>query len=134
MIIYFYNILGMMLLVWYSCLRWYIEGNNLGEIVLTDQHITIFKLNWIWTLINLVTAFCSIGFLAKSILFLNNTFTKNIYTLVFLLTIRNIWYAFEDIDQFYKIDHSLKQTLYIIIDIAMIFECLIWFYLYSKKV
>lgn len=134
MLIYFYNILGMILLIWYSCLRWFVEGNNLGELVITDLKVTIFKLNWIWALINLATAFSSIWILAKSVLFLDDTFTKNIATVVFLLIIRNVWYTLEDVKQFNNMPvFNFKQFMYIVIDIAMLIECLVWWYLFKKQ-
>lgn len=132
MLIYFYNVLGMLLVIWYLCLRWYVVGDSTAELITTDLNVTIFKLKWWYVPINIITALCSVWILAKSILFLTDTFTKNIATLVFLLSIRNIWYTFEDIKQFGS-EHTFKQFMYIVIDIAMLIECLIWFYLFRKQ-
>lgn len=132
MLIYFYNILGMIMLIWYSCLRWKLLGNTIGKMIITDQHTNLFVLNWWYVPINFLTAIGSIYFLARTIGFLDKSYTDNMWILIFLLILRNIWYTFEDI-QDYKTAPSPKQFIFILLDIAMVIQCAIWFYLYYRK-
>lgn len=119
------------MLIWYSCLRWKLLGNCLGKTVTAD-HATLFVLNWWYAPINLLTALTSIYFLARTVRFLDKSYTNNMWILAFLLAIRNVWYTFEDIED-YRSSPSTKQLIFIFLDVAMLIECLIWFYLYYKK-
>lgn len=120
------------MLIWYSCLRWKLLGNVLGKATITDLHSNIFTINWWWAPINILTAISSIYFLLRTVRFLDKSYTDNMWLLAAFLIIRNFWYTLEDIED-YRISPSRTQFIFILIDVAMVIQCAIWFCLYYKK-
>lgn len=127
-----YNILGISMLVWYSCFRWKLLGNTIGKIIITDEHATLFVLNWWFVPINMLTAFISIYFLARSLFIFSKSFTDNMLIIGMLLLLRNAWYTAEDIRD-YITTPNFRQLFFIIIDIIMFIYCALWLYFYSKN-
>lgn len=133
MIIYIYDLLAMGLVLWYSCIRWKILGSNAGKVIVTDLHTNIFQFTWWYVPVNFMTAIFSAYFLARTILFLDQSYTMNMAIIAFLLLIRNGWYTFEDVEQYIHHDPSIKQLIFILLDIAMVVELSLWFVFFFKK-
>lgn len=133
MLIYFYkstrknlyNLLGLSMFIWYTCLRWTIQTNTLGSFILDSDGKWNFVLNWIFTPINMATAFLSIYFISNILVEFNKSFNPLMGLIAFFITWRNCYYTLEDYRD-YIINPSTLQFIFIIIDIAMIIYVLIW--------
>lgn len=111
-----YNILGLLMLIWYGAIRWTIYTNKI-------------KYAWAYAPINLSTAFISIIFIIPSLVMPENTKSKWMLCLGIFLLFRNIYYTIEDI-----IDYPTnppEQLFNIIMDILMWGYCA--FYIIKYK-
>ena len=123
-----YALLGWSLFFWYACLRWTIQTNALGTFV-TKEGVTSFILAWIFTPINMATAFLSVYFISKILVEFDKSFNPKMALIAFFLTWRNGYYTLEDYRD-YIIEPTALQLLFIGIDIAMIAYVLIWAIIY----
>jgi|GEM_PF-6071045 hypothetical protein len=123
-----YKFLGWILFAWYACLRWTIQSNTLGTFV-TDKGVTKFVLEWIFTPINLATAFLSIYFISKVLVKFDKAFNPLMALIAFFLVVRNGYYTLEDYS-YYIVEPTMKQSFFLVIDIAMVMYVLIWAIIY----
>lgn len=97
--------------VWYGGYRWAILGNESGKQLATE----VFKLNWWFAPINMLTAFLSIIFIIPTLF--NKSLSQFLYYIAIFLLFRNLFYTIEDIID-YPSNHAL-QLFYIAIDLMM---------------
>jgi uncharacterized membrane protein len=113
--------------IWYVGLRWSSLGNELGKI--TNG---AFKLNWWFAPINFVTAILSVVFL--TIALRDFDYALKIRWLSWIaafLCARNIWYILEDVIDYYNYP-SQKQMIFILIDVAMVINTMIWLHIFRS--
>ena len=111
MISFIYNSFGILMFVWYGGYRWAILGNELGKQLATE----VFKLNWWFAPINMLTSFLSIIFIIPTLF--NKRLSRFLYYIAIFLLFRNLFYTIEDIID-YPSNHAL-QLFYIAIDLMM---------------
>src|SRR5271169_6347515 len=122
-----YYLTGMPMFIWYIGLRWTLLGNELGEI--TNK---AFTLNWWQANINYLTAVLSMIFLVIGLADFSYSFKLRVmYWIACLVCTRNIWYAIEDVVDYYNFP-SEKQLMFIVIDIVMVINTAIWIYIFRS--
>lgn len=112
--LFIYNSVGFILLAWYCSLRWYFCSKEI----------------WINNPINFTTAISSILFLIPTLMSRMQSYGLFFFWLAFFIWFRNCWYTIEDIID-YKNYPSIKQAVYVIIDILMVFYSLLWIIFYK---
>lgn len=114
MITIIYNILGILMCIWYVAgYRWTMQGNELGKFIVDG-----FKLNWWFAPVNMVTAFGSAYFIIRALFVIDKSFTDNMLYWAIFLILRNCLYTVVDIADFIA-EPTKKQFMFILIDIAM---------------
>ncbi len=113
-----YSFLGFIMLIWYSCLRWTIFGNELGKFI-TNGAEKSFKLNWWFAPINVLTALGTTYILYKSLLSIYNglEIDTKLYPLATLLFLRFIYETIEDVWDYLHAAHTKQQLFFILIDV-----------------
>jgi hypothetical protein len=112
-----YNISGILMMIWYACIRWTWFADRV-------------KYAWAYAPINMITAFLSVAFIVPTLFGWVYIKSNNIFKHIFLwlgifLCLRNIYYTYEDMaDLFTAISNHnhmsvLTQIIFIIIDIIM---------------
>ena len=138
MIASIYNTLGLVMCIWYTIgYRWTMQGNELGKWVIdrNEKGKIIhqgFMLNWWFAPINMITAFLSAYFVLRALFFIDKSFTQNMMYIATFLFFRNAYYAIEDITDYIKADHSVKQLSFIAIDLIMAAFVAIWILQYKE--
>lgn len=122
-----FQVLSVVLLIWYSCLRWWwftYAGKKYPE---RDY-------NWYKAPINMATAFTSIVFLSCVLFVFNQTTTawfQIFKSIAGFLFVRNIWYTIEDVYAYQKQEWNTQQEqfIFILFDVAMALDTLVWYWL-----
>jgi hypothetical protein len=126
---------GLVMFAWYLSIRWTLLGNELGKYItqmIDGKEVTIFKLNWWFAPVNIMTAFCSIVFLTVALFDYEKSFNYEwIYYIAIMLLGRNIWYTFIDIIDYIS-EPTSQQLMYIIIDIMMAMCAGYWISIYKS--
>ncbi len=122
-----YKILGMGLYVWYIGMRW----TSLGTDFATISNNTI-TLKWWQAQINYYTAIFTLFFLTVTIFDFNYSFKyRFFYWIAIALFWRNAWYTVEDIIDYINFP-SIKQFIYILLDLAMVIFSRIWIFYFKS--
>jgi len=124
-----YNILGLMMFTWYVAIRWTLLGNELGKFILINN-IKVFKLNWWFAPINILTALLSIVFIAITLFTFERSLNIFVYWLGIFLLARNLYYTIEDIID-YRAAPTKLQFIFVILDILMAIYVLMWIMRYK---
>lgn len=120
-----YNLLGISMLIWYSCLRWTMFKDPV-------------KYAWAYAHINIFTGYMSFLFIIPTLcfpLFTGDSYKIYTHFILFLgifLFIRNTYYTYEDImDYISLIDDRKQQLFFIVIDLCMVVYTLLWYIKYG---
>ena len=122
------TILGFVLLAWYGAIRWWWFDTIRMKFIRGDIPIKDFWCLWAYNPMNMITAFLSALFMVVT-LFYPSEFPKS-FTIAMLwlgafLAFRNFYYVVFDIMD-YKNDPSLKQAVFIGLDVIMIIYTFGW--------
>lgn len=119
-----FQILTFVLLVWYSCLRWW--WFKKAPTINPDWSYT-----WANESINKFTAYTSIIFLSCVLFAFNQTATMWLYVFKCIggfLAIRNIWYTIEDVYAYINQDWNTQkeQAIFVLLDVLMAADVFCW--------
>lgn len=138
MITSLYYSLGLIMCIWYTVgYRWTMQGNELGKWIIerNDKGEIIhqgFMLNWWFAPVNMITAFLSAYFVLRALFFTGQSFTQNMLYIAMFLFLRNCYYAVEDITDYIKTDHGIKQLSFIAVDLIMAAFVALWILKYKS--
>lgn len=122
-----YKIFGMVLYAWYIGMRWTSLGNDFA--IISNNKIT---LEWWQAQINYHTALLSLFFLTVTIFDFNYSFKyRFFYWAAIIVFWRNSWYTVEDIIDYINFP-SIKQFIYILLDITMAVFARIWIFYFRS--
>lgn len=127
-----YNSNGILMLIWYTCLRWTLLPNNVLNTVNINSSYTT-SLGWAYTPINLFTAFLSFMFLIPALLMPEKTQNKYFYCAAAFLWLRNMYYTLEDLIDLFNYP-SWGQAAYVLIDLSMALFVSLWLFKYYKDI
>ena len=118
-----YNILGMLMTIWYVAgYRWTMQGNELGKFTNGG-----FMLNWWFAPINMATAFLSAYFIVRALIYIKHSFTRPMLYIATFLVIRNLYYTIEDTMDYLTFRDGL-DFFFIFVDLAMAAFAGLWLY------